>query len=133
VLEPQRSREIGRKYGPGISRGDRIDDRIASIDRAAIPAATAAGGHDRGPGRVHRGASRGSQRPRAKSVRRIGVVCHPHPLFDGTMQNKVVHTTARAMQEADAPTVPLQFSAAWAGAPARTTPAWARSTTPWPW
>jgi alpha/beta superfamily hydrolase len=44
-----------------------------------------------------------------KAVRRIGVVCHPHPLFDGTMQNKVVHTTARAMQEAGAPTVRFNF------------------------
>ena len=29
----------------------------------------------------------------------VGVVCHPHPLYGGTMQNKVVHTLARAMQE----------------------------------
>jgi alpha/beta superfamily hydrolase len=35
----------------------------------------------------------------------VGVVCHPHPLFGGTMQNKVVHTLARAMQELGAPTV----------------------------
>jgi alpha/beta superfamily hydrolase len=26
----------------------------------------------------------------------IVVLCHPHPLFDGTMRNKVVHTLARA-------------------------------------
>jgi uncharacterized protein len=32
----------------------------------------------------------------------VGVVCHPHPLYGGTMQNKVVHTAARAMQEAGA-------------------------------
>lgn len=39
----------------------------------------------------------------------IGVVCHPHPLHGGTMQNKVVHTLARAMQEAGAPTVRFNF------------------------
>lgn len=38
-----------------------------------------------------------------------GVVCHPHPLYGGTMQNKVVHTLARAMQEAGAPTVRFNF------------------------
>ena len=26
----------------------------------------------------------------------VAVVCHPHPLYDGTMNNKVVHTLARA-------------------------------------
>jgi alpha/beta superfamily hydrolase len=39
----------------------------------------------------------------------VGVVCHPHPLHGGTMQNKVVHTTARAMQEAGAATVRFNF------------------------
>ena len=24
------------------------------------------------------------------------IICHPHPLFGGTMQNKVVHTISRA-------------------------------------
>ncbi len=38
-----------------------------------------------------------------------GVVCHPHPLYGGTMQNKVVHTVARAMQELGAPTVRFNF------------------------
>ena len=39
----------------------------------------------------------------------VGVVCHPHPLYGGTMQNKVVHTAARAMQELGAPTVRFNF------------------------
>lgn len=43
-------------------------------------------------------------RPRA-----VGVVCHPHPLHGGTMQNKVVHTLARAMQELGVPTVRFNF------------------------
>jgi len=38
-----------------------------------------------------------------------GVVCHPHPLYGGTMQNKVVHTIARAMQQLGAPTVRFNF------------------------
>jgi uncharacterized protein len=39
----------------------------------------------------------------------VGVVCHPHPLHGGTMQNKVVHTLARAMQELGVPTVRFNF------------------------
>jgi alpha/beta superfamily hydrolase len=39
----------------------------------------------------------------------VGVTCHPHPLHGGTMQNKVVHTCARAMQEAGAATVRFNF------------------------
>lgn len=39
----------------------------------------------------------------------VGVVCHPHPLYGGTMQNKVVHTVARAMQELGVPTVRFNF------------------------
>ena len=36
----------------------------------------------------------------ASAVRRAAVVCHPHPLFGGTMHNKVVFRIARAFQEA---------------------------------
>jgi alpha/beta superfamily hydrolase len=39
----------------------------------------------------------------------VGVVCHPHPLYGGTMQNKVVHALGRAMQELGAPTVRFNF------------------------
>jgi len=39
----------------------------------------------------------------------VGVVCHPHPLYGGTLQNKVVHTLARAMQELGVPTVRFNF------------------------
>ena len=37
------------------------------------------------------------------------VVCHPHPLYGGTMHNKVVHTTARALQELGFATVRFNF------------------------
>src|SRR5581483_6828432 len=33
-------------------------------------------------------------------VQRAAIVCHPHPLFGGTMHNKVVFRIARAFQEA---------------------------------
>lgn len=33
------------------------------------------------------------------TVRGIGLVCHPHPQFQGTMTNKVAHTLARAMHD----------------------------------
>jgi len=39
----------------------------------------------------------------------FGVVCHPHPLFSGTMDNKVVHTLARAMMESGAPAFRFNF------------------------
>jgi alpha/beta superfamily hydrolase len=40
---------------------------------------------------------------------RYAVVCHPHPLFGGTMDNKVVTTLARAMHEAGIPTLRFNF------------------------
>jgi alpha/beta superfamily hydrolase len=39
----------------------------------------------------------------------FAVVCHPHPLFGGTLDNKVVHTTARALQEFGFATVRFNF------------------------
>ena len=39
----------------------------------------------------------------------FGVVCHPHPLYGGTLENKVVHTLARAFQELGAPTLRFNF------------------------
>ena len=41
--------------------------------------------------------------------RAIAVVCHPHPLFGGTMRNKVVHMTARALQEGGLATLRFNF------------------------
>ncbi len=29
----------------------------------------------------------------------VAICCHPHPLYGGTMQNKIVHTLARAAQD----------------------------------
>lgn len=39
----------------------------------------------------------------------VGVVCHPHPLYHGTMNNKVVHTLARAINRLGRPAVRFNF------------------------
>jgi uncharacterized protein len=39
----------------------------------------------------------------------VAVCCHPHPLYGGTMQNKVVHTLARACQDQRVTTVRFNF------------------------
>lgn len=39
----------------------------------------------------------------------IAVVCHPHPLYGGTMDNKVVHYTARALMEMGMPVLRFNF------------------------
>lgn len=39
----------------------------------------------------------------------VGIVCHPHPLFGGTLTNKVVHTVARAFRARGAPTLRFNF------------------------
>jgi alpha/beta superfamily hydrolase len=39
----------------------------------------------------------------------VAVLCHPHPLFGGTLTNKVIHTIARAFQELGAETVRFNF------------------------
>ena len=41
--------------------------------------------------------------------RALAVVCHPHPLYQGTMRNKVVHTLARAANGCGAPSVRFNF------------------------
>ena len=37
------------------------------------------------------------------------VVCHPHPLFGGTLTNKVVHTLARTFNDAGMPSLRFNF------------------------
>jgi uncharacterized protein len=44
-----------------------------------------------------------------ESPRAIAVIAHPHPLFGGTMDNKVVTTLARAFAEAGAATYRFNF------------------------
>ncbi len=45
----------------------------------------------------------------AAPVSAFGVICHPHPLYGGTMDNKVVHTLARAFGERGAPAIRFNF------------------------
>lgn len=45
----------------------------------------------------------------ALSVPAFAVVCHPHPLFGGTMDNKVVYTVARAFEQLGAPAIRFNF------------------------
>jgi alpha/beta superfamily hydrolase len=42
----------------------------------------------------------------------VAVVCHPHPLFGGTMHNKVVFQTAKALHQHDAPVLRFNFRGA---------------------
>ena len=39
----------------------------------------------------------------------LAVCCHPHPLFGGTLQNKVVHTLARAALDLGVPAIRFNF------------------------
>jgi uncharacterized protein len=43
------------------------------------------------------------------SPARFGVVCHPHPLYGGTLENKVVYTLARAFVELGVPAIRFNF------------------------
>ena len=45
----------------------------------------------------------------AAAPRVFGVACHPHPLYGGTMDNKVTHVLARAMTECGAPAFRFNF------------------------
>ncbi len=47
--------------------------------------------------------------PPGAAPARFGVLCHPHPLFGGTMNNKVVHSVARCWNELGVPTVRFNF------------------------
>jgi len=39
----------------------------------------------------------------------VGIICHPHPLYQGTMHNKVVTTVIRAWQQLGFSTVRFNF------------------------
>jgi alpha/beta superfamily hydrolase len=49
------------------------------------------------------------EEPEAPREQAFAVVCHPHPLFGGTMQNKVVHTLARACNAFGIPSLRFNF------------------------
>ncbi len=47
--------------------------------------------------------------PESGVADRVAVICHPHPLHQGTMQNKVVYTVSRAMLELGMPVLRFNF------------------------
>ncbi len=49
------------------------------------------------------------ERPPGARPDLVAVCCHPHPLYGGTMQNKVVHTLARACQDQRVTSVRFNF------------------------
>lgn len=48
------------------------------------------------------------ERP-SESPQGIAVLCHPHPLYGGSLTNKVVHTLAKTLQELDLITLRFNF------------------------
>jgi hypothetical protein len=42
-------------------------------------------------------------------IRHVGLICHPNPQQEGTMDNKVVHTTARAFERLGAASVRFNY------------------------
>jgi uncharacterized protein len=47
--------------------------------------------------------------PDVAAFRRVAVICHPHPLHQGSMLNKVVHTVSRAMMDLGVPSLRFNF------------------------
>jgi alpha/beta superfamily hydrolase len=45
----------------------------------------------------------------ASQPKYVGLVCHPHPLYGGTMHNKVVFKTAQVLQALNIPTLRFNF------------------------
>ena len=49
------------------------------------------------------------EEPGEIDARKVAVLCHPHPQYQGTMLNKVVHTLARSMNDLGVPAVRFNF------------------------
>lgn len=47
--------------------------------------------------------------PKEHTKRAVAIVCHPHPLHEGTMNNKVVTTVSRFLQSLGMPVVRFNF------------------------
>ena len=50
-----------------------------------------------------------NQIPRDVTPKTVGIICHPHPLYQGTMHNKVVTTLVRAWQSLGLATIRFNF------------------------
>ena len=49
------------------------------------------------------------EEPESANTEAFAIVCHPHPLHQGTMNNKVVHTVARAVNLTGRPALRFNF------------------------
>jgi alpha/beta superfamily hydrolase len=49
------------------------------------------------------------EEPAAAAVSAFGVICHPHPSYGGTLDNKVIYTLSRAFHEFGVPTIRFNF------------------------
>ena len=49
------------------------------------------------------------EEPKELREQKVAVLCHPHPQYQGTMLNKVVHTLARSMTDLGVPAVRFNF------------------------
>ncbi len=47
--------------------------------------------------------------PEGTAISAAALICHPHPMFGGTMHNKVVHAAAEAIVAAGIPTLRFNF------------------------
>jgi uncharacterized protein len=47
--------------------------------------------------------------PSAADGARVAIICHPHPVYGGTMTNKVVHMLAKSFNEFGVPAVRFNF------------------------
>jgi uncharacterized protein len=47
--------------------------------------------------------------PTVQTIKMLGIVCHPHPLYEGSMHNKVVTTLARVFNHLGAISVRFNF------------------------
>jgi len=47
--------------------------------------------------------------PQNAAAAAFGVICHPHPVYGGTLDNKVVYMLARTFQELGLPTIRFNF------------------------
>jgi len=52
------------------------------------------------------------EEPSGAQAHFAGLVCHPHPLYGGTLHNKVVHHTSLALQERGLPVLRFNFRGA---------------------
>ena len=47
--------------------------------------------------------------PEGREMHAIGIICHPHPLYGGTMHNKVVDTLSRSLNNSGVGTLRFNF------------------------